>query len=664
VDIARKGEGLSLVVAVHGIQGTRAVWLPVAQALESDATFILPNLRGRGQAARGSSAQDYGLRAFASDLSDAIDAGVGERPYWLAGWSMGVSVALEYLSGAGARLPEGVILVSGTPAIREVRWFTAEDDESLLREIAAREKRLALSEAADHDAVAWTWQAIRSTDQRAVLERLDIPTLILHGSEDTDCPSSCAGSLVEKIRGAQWQIFADAGHSLPVTHVDVVANAIRRFLGHFFFCGVHMRTEDLIHFCPPGRLIIGAGSRAQLPSLIAHLGYRRGVFVTDRFFVKSTPWVDEYLKAASLLGIETVVFDGGEPDPTTTLCDSATRAVRALLDRKAPDHVIALGGGSNIDLAKALCITLPSGRPVRDFVGGLSAADKPIPLIALPTTAGTGSEATPGAILLDPDNATKVAVMDNSLRPQIALIDPEFTYTCPPRVTADAGIDALTHAIESYLTLDSAQYDRNGHPDPGYSGRSSLTMLFAREAISLCARFLKRAYDHGDDVDARTGMCYASIYAALSYGSAGLNAVHGIAYAVAGLTHRSHGTTNAVVLPYALEALSPYRSAEMVEIAQIFGISGAGKEDTARELCNFLRDLVADLGIPTSLKDLGVEEASLDSLTRDGLAVTRLAKSFPVPDVAQAYRQIVRNAYHGDLGKIPMNATHKRLDHV
>jgi pimeloyl-ACP methyl ester carboxylesterase len=235
VDIARKGEGLSLVVAVHGIQGTRAVWLPVAQALESDATFILPNPRGRGQAARGSSAQDYGLRAFASDLSDAIDAGVGERPYWLAGWSMGVSVALEYLSGAGARLPEGVILVSGTPAIREVRWFTAEDDESLLREIAAREKRLALSEAADHDAVAWTWQAIRSTDQRAVLERLDIPTLILHGSEDTDCPSSCAGSLVEKIRGAQWQIFADAGHSLPVTHVDVVANAIRRFLGHFFF---------------------------------------------------------------------------------------------------------------------------------------------------------------------------------------------------------------------------------------------------------------------------------------------------------------------------------------------------------------------------------------------------------------------------------------------
>jgi alcohol dehydrogenase len=425
-----------------------------------------------------------------------------------------------------------------------------------------------------------------------------------------------------------------------------------------------MRTEDLIHFCPPGKLIIGAGSRAHLPALVAHLGYCKGVLVTDRFFVHSTPWVDEYVKSASLLGIETIVFDGGEPDPTITLCDRATQSVRAVLKGAAPDHIIALGGGSNIDLAKALCITLSSGRPVRDFVNGLSSADKPIPLVALPTTAGTGSEATPGAILLDPDNATKVAVMDNLLRPQIALIDPEFTYTCPPRVTADAGIDTLTHAIESYLTLDSAQYDRNGHPDPGYSGRSSLTMLFAREAISLCAQFLKRCYDHGDDVEARIGMCYASIYAALSYGSAGLNAVHGIAYAVAGLTHRSHGTTNAVVLPYAMEVLSPHRLTEMTEIAQIFGISGENPEDTSRKLCESLRDLVADLGIPANLRDLGVGEGSLDSLTRDGLAVTRLAKSFPVPDVAQAYSQIVRNAYYGELGNSLENTTDKLFDSI
>ncbi|WP_454825196.1 iron-containing alcohol dehydrogenase [Paraburkholderia xenovorans] len=412
-----------------------------------------------------------------------------------------------------------------------------------------------------------------------------------------------------------------------------------------------MRVDDLVYFCAPGRLIIGAGARAQLPPLVARLGYRRGVLVTDTFFSEKTPWVAEYVEAARAFGIETVVFDGGAPDPTTTLCDSATAAVRGSLNGSAPDHVIALGGGSNIDLAKVLCLTLPTGRPTRDFVKGISSSDRPLPFIAMPTTAGTGSEATPGAILVDPENATKVAVMDNSLRPQVALIDPEFTYTCPPNVTADAGIDAFTHAIESYLTLDSSKFDRAGSVDPGYSGRSSLTMIFAREAISLCARYLKRAYDDGADIEARTGMCYASIYAALSYGSAGLNAVHGIAYAIAGATHRSHGTSNAVMLPYVLEELSETRGDELLDVARIFCINVVDHQQAIRELCHRIRSLIEAIGIPTTLEDLGIEKASLPLLINDALGVTRLAKAFPVPDTKAAYARILNNAYHGDLGK-------------
>ncbi len=412
-----------------------------------------------------------------------------------------------------------------------------------------------------------------------------------------------------------------------------------------------MRVDDLIHFCPPGRLIIGAGARAQLPALVARLGYRRGVLVTDPFFSQNTPWVDEYLSAARALGIQTVVFDGGLPDPTTTLCDSATIAIRESLGGETPDHVVALGGGSNIDLAKVLCITLPTGRLAREFMTGLMPASRPLPFIAMPTTAGTGSEATPGAILIDPENATKVAVMDNSLRPQIALIDPEFTYTCPPRVTADAGIDALTHAIESYLTLDSAKFDRGGEIDPGYSGRSSLTMVFAREAITLCARYLKRAYDDGTDVEARTGMCYASIYAALSYGSAGLNAVHGIAYAVAGVTHRSHGTTNAVMLPYVLEELAATRYDELRDVASIFGIVATDRNQVVRRLCEEVRSLIASIGIPTTLAELGIEKSSLPFLLHDALAITRLVKAFPVSNAQAAYERILQCAYDGSWGK-------------
>jgi alcohol dehydrogenase len=409
-----------------------------------------------------------------------------------------------------------------------------------------------------------------------------------------------------------------------------------------------VRPDDLIHFCPPGRLIIGCGTRSQLPALIQRLGHCRGVLVTDPFFTRRTPWVNDYVGAAEARGVRTIVFDGAVPDPTTTLCDQATAGLREQLAGELPDHVIALGGGSNIDLAKALCLTLPTGRPVRDFVGDIADC-RPLPLVAVPTTSGTGSEATPGAILLDPENATKVAVMDNALRPRVALIDPELTYTCPPRVTADAGLDAFTHAIESFLTMDSFEFDRAGHADPGYSGRSSLTMLFARESMRLCFAWMERAYRDGSDRQARIAMAYASVYAALSYGSAGLNAVHGIAYAVAGRTHRSHGSTNAVMLPYVLDALRDVRRVELLEVARMLDLPTADADAALRAVPRAVRDIVGRLGIPTDLRTFGVQEKELQALTDDALAVTRLAKAFPVPDVAARYRVIVHNAYEGRL---------------
>ena len=389
-----------------------------------------------------------------------------------------------------------------------------------------------------------------------------------------------------------------------------------------------MRLEDMVYFCAPARLVMGAGCRAQLPALLQRLGYRRGLLVTDPFFATATPWVDELVAGAQAHGVELLVHAGGMPDPTTTLCDAATAAVRAQIGadlRAQPvDHVIALGGGSNIDLAKALCLTLPHGKPVRSFVGRIPGGTPILPLVAMPTTAGTGSEATPGAILVDPDNATKVAVMDNRLRPVVALVDPEFTYTCPPRVTADAGIDALTHAIESYL---------------------------------LCSQYLLRSYQHGsDDTEARIGMSHASVYAALSYGSAGLNAVHGIAYAVAGLTHLSHGTTNAVMLPYVLDALRDVRHHELLAVARLFGIDDADAACAVARLPGVIRALIEAVGIPTTLRAVEVRREDLDRLVRDALDVTRLARAFPVPDVAARYASIVHNAWAGTLAADRLSA--------
>lgn len=409
-----------------------------------------------------------------------------------------------------------------------------------------------------------------------------------------------------------------------------------------------MRPHDLIHFCAPSRLVMGCGARAGLPALLRRLGFRCGVLVTDRHFSGHTPWVRELVQASAALDIELLVFDGGQPDPSTTLCDEATQRVIAMAGDRRLDHVIALGGGSNIDLAKALCLTLPTGQSIRAFTGDLAGV-RPLPSIAMPTTAGTGSEATPGAILVDPENATKVAVMDNALRPLVALVDPEFTYGCPPRVTADAGIDAFTHAIESFLTRDSGDFDRQGHADPGYSGRSALTMLFAREAMRLCARWMVPVYRDGGLQEGRIAMAHASVYAALSYGSAGLNAVHGLAYAVAGLTHRSHGSTNAVMLPYVLDELAPHRPGEFIELAATLGLGTLDAAQAGRAVPRQVKDWVEQLDIASDLHAFGVRASQLDALVRDGLAVTRLAKAFPVPDVAASYRRIVERAYEGRL---------------
>ncbi len=218
-----------LVVALHGIQGTRGVWAPIAEQLSADATFVLPNLRGRGRAPRGNGVADYTLEGFADDIAEVIRSHVGQGDYWLAGWSMGVSVVLEYLGRQGVHLPIGVVLASGTPTLRNIAWFTATEPGSLMQEIGERERKLNLREAADHDAVAWTWEAIRDTDQRGALPLIRCPALIVHGIEDDQCPLECAYALANGMPKATLKIL-DGGHSLPATHGDALSVLFREFL--------------------------------------------------------------------------------------------------------------------------------------------------------------------------------------------------------------------------------------------------------------------------------------------------------------------------------------------------------------------------------------------------------------------------------------------------
>lgn len=408
-----------------------------------------------------------------------------------------------------------------------------------------------------------------------------------------------------------------------------------------------LMSDNPITLCTPPRVLCADGARKRIAPLCNSLGWRHALVVTDRWFLQNSQALTELLDALQAQGISVRVFDGGEPDPSTTLADRATDWVNE--QGAPPDHLIAWGGGSNIDLAKALCVTIPCKRPVSELVGHTNWPAAPLPLVAVPTTAGTGSEITPGAILVQPGSATKVALMANALRPAVAVIDPELTWSCPPRVTADAGLDALTHAVESWLTLDAALFDNGSDADPGYSGRNEVTVMFAREATSLALRHLVTAFEQPRNREARHAMARASLYAAMSYATAGLNAVHGLAYALAGLTHASHGSTNAVMLPYVMDALVDTRCAELAEVARMAGAADADPQALARQAPVLVRALVQRLGLPGDLVTFGVAEAQLPQLVADGLAVTRLAKAWPGAPVEEAYAHIVQQAYLGKL---------------
>lgn len=412
-----------------------------------------------------------------------------------------------------------------------------------------------------------------------------------------------------------------------------------------------MFSSDKVFMAMPSRIIFGSGERVTLPPLLKKLGYRNALVVTDKFFTgPGSTVISDLVAGLARAGIANIVFDGGLPDPTVSLCVSARQWALDHASAKSFDHVIAVGGGSNIDLAKVISVTLKFGGHPEDYIGEGRLPGKPLPLVAIPTTSGAGSEITPGAILVSDRAATKVALMDNDLRPDIVVIDPDLTLSCPPKVTADAGIDALTHAIESYLTCDSEYFDRGGNPDPGYSGRNHITKLMAGEAIRLCFAHLSPAYEIGSDLEARTGMAYGSLLAAFSYASAGLNAVHALAYALANLTHATHGSTNAVFLPYVMDALRHVRSADIAEIGRLAGLTGADEADLARRAVAHTRDLVHAVGIPTTLRQFGVHEYDLAALVENGLGVTRLTKAFPIQPAANAYRTIVQNAFDGTLG--------------
>src|SRR5262249_43466403 len=266
--------------------------------------------------------------------------------------------------------------------------------------------------------------------------------------------------------------------------------------------------------------------------------------------------------------------------------------------RFRPDGVLGLGGGSNMDLAKITATVLAHGGDPGDYVGDDKIPGPVAPVICMPTTARTGSEVSAAAVPTDPDNAIKLCILSNYLRPRVAVVDPLLTLSCPAKVTADSGIDALTHAIEAYTAVDNAHFPLPAGERTVYQGRHPFGDMLAEKAISLIGRHLRQAVAYGHNAEAREGMALGATLAGLAFSNVGVALVHALEYPPGGATHCSDGAGNGLLLPYVMRHNLSARVKEVARVAGLLGedVDGREVELAAVRAVEAVERLRADIG--------------------------------------------------------------------
>jgi alcohol dehydrogenase len=401
-----------------------------------------------------------------------------------------------------------------------------------------------------------------------------------------------------------------------------------------------MRETWTFHMA--GQLLFGRNAVRQLGEIAGRLGAKRILVVSDGPLLKAGV-VDRVCAPLQEAGTKTEVFTGGEPEPSFQAAEACVAAAREF----HPDAILGLGGGSNLDLGKITATILAHGGTPRDYVGEDRVPGPIVPLIAVPTTAGTGSEVSAASVLTDRENQLKVGILSNHLRPRVAIVDPLLSVSCPPKLTADSGIDALTHAIEAYTAVDNEAFPLPPGERTLYQGRHPLGACLAEKAIALIGGNLRRAVRRGDDLEAREGMALGATLAGLAFSNVGVALVHALEYPVGGATHCSHGAGNGLLLPYVMRFNLPYRRKEFAGIAQLLGedISGLDEAAAAEQAVRAVERLRADIGIPQRLRDLGLRQELLPALAERAFGIKRILRVNPRPMKLDDLQNILQAAF-------------------
>ncbi|MGI9295584.1 MAG: iron-containing alcohol dehydrogenase [Pseudomonadales bacterium] len=369
---------------------------------------------------------------------------------------------------------------------------------------------------------------------------------------------------------------------------------------------IFLRLASRFVSFPSQMSFVGKGSTEQLCAHIARLGNKNVFLVTDRPLVE-LGLAQRVVDALTAGNVNTIVFDGVLPDPTNAVVDAGLQ----LLQMHKCDAVLAMGGGSSIDSAKAIAAAATNG-DVRQLMGYFKVKRAVLPLFAIPTTAGTGSEVSIGAVISDSTTHEKSLLVDPALMPLAVALDASLMTGMPPHITAATGMDALTHAVETYIGEWATEQVKA-------QSRTAVQLIFAS---------LQRAYVNGNDIEARESMAIAAYYAGLALNVANVGNVHAIAHQLGGRYGTPHGLANAIVMPHVLDMTLEHANEGLAELADIAGVAdgAASPRQKAEKFVTAVRDLNETLHIPHTLEALRADD--IPTLAR---ACSKEGSGYPAP---------------------------------
>ena len=375
-----------------------------------------------------------------------------------------------------------------------------------------------------------------------------------------------------------------------------------------------------------GKIVAGIDSIQAIRDFAAEYNVQSALIITDEGVWK-TGLVDKPCELLTEAGVRVEVIHNTPPEPATYHVEQ----VLALARQQECQAVIGIGGGSSMDVAKITAVLLANTQSLTELLRGGKIEKRGVPTLMIPTTAGTGAEATQNAIFLVPEEESKVGIVSPKLVPDWAILDPALTVGLPPAITASTGMDALCHAIECYIS-------KKANP---------LSDTYALQAIRLISRSLRRAYQNGKDLDARHDMLLAALFGGMSIASSSTTAVHALAYPLGGKYHMPHGLSNAILLPYVMEFNRDACTEKFRDIAEAMGlpVSGLSAADAADRLIKSLFALTRDLQMTVSLRDRGLTADDIEGMVEAASKVTRLLNNNPKPmtreDIRTVYNRLL-----------------------